>query len=163
MNQEAIQKLYAYNRWANHRILVHAEEVTTEQLRWPQPFPSGSLFATLVHTLSAERGWLRRWQGNSPKTPLNVADFQGLADLRALWAEEEALMQAFIDDLDEAKLHTAIAYSTFKGLSGEELLWPMMLHVINHGTQHRSEAAAMLTGFGHSPGDIDLIVYLRSL
>ncbi|HYU21327.1 MAG TPA: DinB family protein [Chloroflexota bacterium] len=39
-------------------------------------------------------------------------------------------------------------------------LWQMMLHVANHGTQHRSEVAALLTGFGQSPGDLDLLVYL---
>jgi hypothetical protein len=27
--------------------------------------------------------------------------------------------------------------------------------------QHRSEAAAILTDYGQSPGDIDLIVFLR--
>jgi uncharacterized damage-inducible protein DinB len=36
-----------------------------------------------------------------------------------------------------------------------------MAHVITHGMQHKTEAAAILTGFGHSPGDIDLIVYLN--
>jgi uncharacterized damage-inducible protein DinB len=38
-----------------------------------------------------------------------------------------------------------------------------MAHVVNHGTQHRSEAAAMLTEFTHSPGDIDLIMFLREV
>jgi uncharacterized damage-inducible protein DinB len=36
----------------------------------------------------------------------------------------------------------------------------MMLHVANHGTQHRSEVAAMLTGFDQSPGSLDLLDYL---
>jgi uncharacterized damage-inducible protein DinB len=33
-------------------------------------------------------------------------------------------------------------------------------HLMLHGMQHRSELALMLTGFGHSPGDIDLVFYL---
>jgi uncharacterized damage-inducible protein DinB len=38
-----------------------------------------------------------------------------------------------------------------------------MAHLVNHGTQHRTEAAALLTDFGHSPGDIDLIYFLDEM
>ncbi len=40
-------------------------------------------------------------------------------------------------------------------------LWQLMLQQVNHATQHRSEAAVMLTQFGHSPGDLDFIIYLH--
>jgi uncharacterized damage-inducible protein DinB len=38
-------------------------------------------------------------------------------------------------------------------------VWQMLVHVVNHGTQHRAEAAAILTAEGRSPGELDLINY----
>ena len=37
--------------------------------------------------------------------------------------------------------------------------WQMLAHVVNHGTQHRAEAAALLTGVGRSPGELDMIFF----
>jgi uncharacterized damage-inducible protein DinB len=40
--------------------------------------------------------------------------------------------------------------------------WQGILQCANHGTQHRSEIAAMLTEAGHSPGDLDYSLFCRS-
>jgi uncharacterized damage-inducible protein DinB len=38
-------------------------------------------------------------------------------------------------------------------------VWQLLVHVVNHGTQHRSEAAALLTAERLSPGELDLFDY----
>jgi uncharacterized damage-inducible protein DinB len=38
----------------------------------------------------------------------------------------------------------------------------VMAHLVSHGTQYRAEAAWSLTELGSSPGDLDLILYLRA-
>ena len=42
-------------------------------------------------------------------------------------------------------------------------VWQMLAHVVNHGTQHRAEAAALLTSDGRSPGELDMINYSEML
>ncbi len=70
-------------------------------------------------------------------------------------------MWKFIDGLDQGALNAAIGYTNSRGLTLEFPLWQMMSHVITHGVHHRSEAATMLTEFGHAPESLDLIVYFR--
>ena len=70
-------------------------------------------------------------------------------------------MRGFVASLTDDDLNRPVSYNTTKGLPMENILWHLMTHVVNHGTQHRSEAAMLLTGCGYSPGDLDLIVFLR--
>lgn len=161
MDKNDIVMLYRYNDWANARVLRQAAQVAPEQYTAAAPTPQGSLRGTLVHTLAAEVAWRRRWQGDSPTALLGEADLPTFADLRDRWEQEAQALHAFIAGLSDADLQRPVQYATTKGQPKQNVLWQMMAHVVNHGTQHRSEAAMLLTGFGYSPGDLDFIVFLR--
>ena len=64
------------------------------------------------------------------------------------WQAEWVLLDGYLAGLADDDLD--------RDLDGTPL-WQTMAHLVNHGTQHRSEAAALLTAFGLSPGDLDLI------
>jgi len=160
MNKQDILTLYKYNQWANAKILNAAANVTQEQYLAPAPFPHGGLCGTLVHTLFAEWIWRRRWEGTSPILRLKPEEFPTVESLCTRWAEEEKQLMDFVDRLTDEKLNNTFSYASTKGEPFTRVLWHAMAHLVNHGTQHRTEAAAMLTGLGHSPGDIDLIYFL---
>jgi uncharacterized damage-inducible protein DinB len=161
MKKSEILTLYRYNAWANARILNAAAQVSAEQFLAPASFSHGGLRSTLVHTLFAEWIWRKRWEGHSPTEWLVPEDFPSLESLRLRWDTEEKSLLAFVENVDQEKLDSTVHYSRTGGEARENMLWHLMLHLVNHGTQHRSEAAVMLTDFGHSPGDIDLLMFLR--
>jgi uncharacterized damage-inducible protein DinB len=161
MNKQDIQILYKYNEWANARILNSASKLTNEQFIAPASFTHRELRGTLTHILSAGWVWRTRWQGESPAHPIKPEDFPTFDSLRARWLEEEQALNIFVDILTDEKLISTFQYKTLRGEAMENILWQAMAHVVNHGTQHRSEAAAILTELGQSPGDVDLIVFLR--
>ena len=161
MNKQNLLGLYQYNAWSTAKIIDAASKVTQEQFLASVPLPHGSLRGTLVHAAFAEWVWRKRWE-ESPRNPgWKADDFPTFESLQARWAEEERKLMDFVLNVTDKSLFERINYVSTEGHPHERLLWECMAHLINHGTQHKTEAAAILTGFGHSPGDIDLIVYLN--
>jgi uncharacterized damage-inducible protein DinB len=160
MNKQDILTLYKYNQWTTAKILNCAANVTHEQFVAPASFPHGGLRGTLVHTLFAEWLWRNRWEGTSLTLRFKPEDFPDFESLHRRWMAEEDKLMAFAESLTDEKLNAKFSYTDTKGRLFERVLWQAMMHVVNHGTQHKTEAAAMLTELGHSPGDIDLIYYL---
>jgi len=163
MNKQDIQLLYKYNQWTTAKILNAASNVSQEQFLAPASFPHGGLRGTLVHALFAEWIWRNRWEGISPNYRLKPEDFPTLESLRTRWEDEEAKLMAFVDSLTDGRLNSKVGYQNTSGKHFERILWQMMAHLVNHGMQHKTEAAAHLTDFGHSPGDIDLVYFLDEI
>jgi uncharacterized damage-inducible protein DinB len=161
MNKEELVMLFQYNAWSTARILGAAGQVSADQFLAPVPFPHGSLRGTLIHTLFGEWVWRKRWEGNPQNPGWKADEFPTFATLQARWANEEERLMKFVSSLTEERMRGKFHYVSTEGEPHERAVWESMLHLVNHGTQHKTEAAAILTGFGHSPGDIDLIVYLN--
>ena len=162
MHKSEILKLFQYNAWSNTKILDAASHVSTEQFIAPAPFPHGGLRGTLHHSLFAEWVWRNRWEGTPSNIWLKPHDFLTIEALQACWKGEETKLMDFVANITEEQLDSQIKYVSTEGFAHERVVWETMLHLVNHGTQHKTEAAAILTGLGHSPGDIDLIVFLNA-
>jgi uncharacterized damage-inducible protein DinB len=161
MNKKDIYVLYEYNRWANALILGAASKISEAQFLASSQFPHGGLRPTLVHTLFGEWVWRMRWQGSPQNVRWKPQDFPTFASLQTRWLEEEIKLMAFVDGLTEKRLKAEFDYVSTEGEAHRRVVWEAMVHLVTHGMQHRSEAAAMLTAMGQSPGDIDLIVFLN--
>lgn len=157
---EMIRTLYRYNAWANARILNTAAHLSPEQFRAGGGVSFDSVRDTLVHTMSGHWMYLERWRGRSPRAMLDPRDFPELAPVRARWDEVERDTQAFLGDLRDPHLARLIAYTNTEGERWAYPLWQQMIHLVNHSTQHRSEAAVMLTQLGFSPGWLDFLYFI---
>lgn len=162
MNKQDILTLFDYNYWASARIWKALLQVTPEQFTAKNTSSYGSLRGTLAHILFAETIWRRRIQGEPQPVGFPVeADFPTPQSLVEFCQADEQVQRAFLAGLSEEFLQSTLDYKNMKGAPFQSVVWNILAHVVNHGTQHRAEAAAMLTDFGHSPGDVDMIFYFR--
>ncbi|MGZ9166077.1 MAG: DinB family protein, partial [Anaerolineales bacterium] len=135
--------------------------LSQEELVAPAPFPYGGLHGTLLHILEAEWSWRALFQKIEDASELLPADYPDLPAIETRWREEEIAMRAYLAGLRDQDMDSHLRYTTDTGIKRDRILWHCLLHVVNHGTQHRSEAAALLTENGHSPGDLDFTVFLN--
>ncbi len=162
MDAETITHLYEYGVWANERLLDQAAALTSDEVRHPFTLGAQPILHTFVHLVSAEWRWYCSWQ-SAPLTPhLTVNDLPSLEAVRDKWEPLFAARRLFLAALAPDQLGRTITRPVF-GREVELPLWQALVHVANHGTQHRSEIAAMLTDAGHSPGDMDMLVYFLQL
>ncbi len=163
MDTENVLDLLGYHYWATEIILDAASNVSPAQfVASVTPNPGrGSLRGILVHTLDTEISWRQTVQKLDLSPDLVEQDFPDIPTLRRRWMVERENWFSLCKSLGTQALNAAYTYQFNNGPVRTRLVWQTIVHVVNHGTQHRSEAALLLTGYGHSPGDLDFNFYLH--
>jgi uncharacterized damage-inducible protein DinB len=160
VNTEDISTLYAYNCWANRRVLEMVRPIGHDHFTRDLGTSHGSIRGTLVHTLWAEWIWLQRWRGESPKRVFDPKDFPDVAAVEARWEDIERDRQALIDQVTEERLQASITYENLQGQRWTYSLGHMMQHVVNHSSYHRGQVVTLLRQCGHAAQPTDFLVYL---
>jgi len=150
MQIDDVRFLFDYDRWATRRVLQAVARLRDND--WPAGHPIGSrhLGEILVHQLGAHQRWRHGLAGSRLAPRPEREPLPTVADLASAWEAEWADLDRWLGTLDDAWLAR-----TDEGVP----FWQMLAHVVNYGTQHRSEAAALLTAAGESPGDLDMIFF----
>jgi len=158
-----IRDLFAYNRWANRRILDAAAALDDDALARDLGSSFPSVLTTLAHLAAADWVWLRRWNGESPTAAPGDWDRSSLSGIRAAWDDVEAERTAFINRLDGPELTRESSYRDTAGRPWTRRMDHMLRHVVNHSTYHRGQVVTMLRQLGATPPATDLIAYYREV
>lgn len=161
MNKDLICTLYDYNYWAHNLVWDCVDQLTEEQFTRNLDYSWGSVHVQLVHSMSAEWMWFNRLRGTSPESMFDPADYPTRETIRARWREIEADAREYLAALDDGDLNGMFTYTTTSGNTHRQRVGEILLHVVNHATDHRAQTLAMIHEVGGPTAEQDLIFYLR--
>ena len=158
MDAATLLAFVRFHAWANDRILTTAAGLSDDELRGIVALDYGSAFHTIRHLVDVDWSWREFCAGNDVGDTYVWDHGFALDDLpaiRAFCLEEDIRLRTYVESLDDTALTEPLAMSD----DPADVIprWLILAHVVNHGTQHRSELARYLTECGHSPGDLELL------
>jgi len=158
--QELFVTCFAYHAWANQRILDCAARLDPADYYAESAYSHGSLHNLFFHIARGDYIWRHVIQyGQRPQTPLQEQECPNLAELRTRWQEEMRAMQDLLASWSNAEIDSDVQVIESNGAVYPLNRRRMLMHLLLHGMQHRSEAAALLTSYGQNPGDLDFIFF----
>ena len=161
MNTSEIKTLIEYNRWANQRLFRKVKQLEDPQLFLPGQVGPNSVFEALLHILDGEYFWRLAVQtGLGPTERLSVEKLPDLEGLLIFWQQEANQLSAYVDGLKENDLGAEFEYRWGSSKTRRWIRWQCLIHIVNHGTQHRGELGLVLGHLGHSPGSLDLVTFV---
>lgn len=155
MELELIKTFIEYHINMSRRVWDSIDQITDEQFLADDAYSRGSIRNLMVHLASTDRRWLAGLKNTEDVGHLKFEDY-------STRIEAHQIFEQVATDLSE--------YSN--SLSAEELdqnpngvpnpRWAIILHIINHGTDHRATVLQRLTEFGAPTFDQDFIMWLWS-
>ena len=154
-----LQRLYEFSYWANRKLFDVIAQLSADQFTQQVSGSYGSIRNALVHTLSAEWGWLDRC-GGEPRGPrLEPDDYPTLESVMETWSRVEGYVRGFLSALSDDDLGRPIEFSLASGPTRRLAMVDLMQQSIFHAVHHRGQVALMLRELGYAPGNFDFVLY----
>ncbi|MGI8813610.1 MAG: DinB family protein [Pyrinomonadaceae bacterium] len=146
---EHLRELFAYNDWANRRIVAAVRASWSDKAR-----------RILAHLLITESEYFARLHG---KDSTGFDFWPGLTtdECSLLGKENAERFEKLLDRFDDEGLGLRTTYRTSEGVQHENTFRELLSHVLLHSATHRGNAVLALRSDGFEPPKVDYIIYLR--
>jgi uncharacterized damage-inducible protein DinB len=150
--------LYAFNRWANLRVLDACRKLTAEQYA-AEPAPGwSSIRSTIVHIAIVTEGWLRVLAGEVVGDVLTEAELPAVDDAAQVLEKAQAILDDLLPRFTPERLATPQTLSG-RGRTATLPPWVVLRHIVNHSTYHRGQVASKLKRFGIEQPATDFVFW----
>ncbi len=158
MNANAFRHFYEYHFSENRKLWERIMTLSPEQFTQPVDYSHGSMREQIIHLLSVDDVWFSELQGIEPSESIPPANFDDREAIRAQWDIVEQKMRRYLAGLrDEMVFDKPIQEpAEDKDLA----VWQVLLHVANHGTDHRAQILRLLHDMGVETTSQDYIFYV---
>lgn len=157
----SVQTLARYKAWADSIILPVFAMLPEPELVAPRRIHFGSIIRILNHSYLMDLAWqshlLGRPHGLATRNPV---EHPSIGDLVASQYAIDAWFVDHADALSHDQLREVVDFEFIGGGAGAMSRTEILLHVVNHATYHRGQAAAMLYHLDIFPPATDLPVFL---
>ncbi len=157
MNADAFRHFYDYHFAENRKLWDYVTQLSDEQFTQPSNYSFGSVRDQLVHLINADDLWFSELRGVAPSElfPANTNDRK---ITRAYWDRVEQGMRDYLSKLRDDMLFD----KPIKEPEEDQVLivWQVLLHVVNHGTDHRAQILRLLSDLGIKTESQDYIFYV---
>lgn len=157
MNADVIRQLFNYHFSENQKTWDwYITQLTQEQFIQEVDYSLGSVRNHIVHLMSVDDTWFCGLRGEEIPHMLNPVHFQRREKIRTHWDNVELKIREYLSILQDQMLTT-------KPLEGEDqdlMVWQVLLHVVNHGTDHRAQVLRIIHEFGVKTGPQDFIFHV---
>ena len=155
LSEVMIKTFIEYHLDMSRRLWDSIDTITDEQFLADDAYSRGSIRNLMVHLFSTDHRWMTGVRDAQDVGHLNLEDFQTKAAAREAFEKIAKELEDYSSTLTEADLDSPNDKIA-------EPRWQILLHIINHGTDHRSTVLQHLNEYGAPTFDQDFVIWLWS-
>jgi uncharacterized damage-inducible protein DinB len=159
MNADAFRHFYGYHFTENRNIWDSCvTQLSDQQFTQNVAYSHGSVRDQIVHLMSVDEGWFSELRGVEPSEPFPPANLNDRESIRAHWDSVEQSMRDYLAELRDDMLFDKPIEEPEE--DQDLMVWQVLLHVVNHGTDHRAQLLRLLNDLGVKTTSQDYIFYV---
>ena len=157
--QDDVVALFAYDCWANRKVLDACRKLTAEQYI-AEPVPGWSSVRSTVHHIAIATEWnLRALAGDPDESLPTEADLASVDDAARLLECAYRRFEEMSPALTRERLNIVLTLRA-AGRTFTLPPWAILRHIVNHSTYHRGQVASRLKQFGIEQPNTDFFWWM---